>query len=175
MAMIGKQNWNDQSNDELNKQINRELNASLTYNLLACYFKRLDVGILKLSEYFEKASLEERTHANQLMDYQTMRGGIVSGIDTVSPLIVDFGLTTSNDIVRSFEIALKMEKSINESLLKLHKIAEDNNDPQFSDYLEGNYLNEQVEAIAELSRHISVLRSFEENRYGLVDYVNNNF
>ena len=46
---------------------------------------------------------------------------------------------------------------------------------QFSDYLEGNYLNEQVEAIAELSRHISVLRSFEDNRFGLVDYVNNNF
>lgn len=173
--MIGKQNWEDVSITELNKQINNELDASLTYNLISCYFRRLDIGLLKLAEYFNKLSLEERTHANQLMDYQTTRGGIVSNINSVTPLINDLGLTNNNDIIRSFEIALEMEKSINESLLKLHQIAEDNNDAHFSDYLEGNFLNEQVEAIAELARHISVLKSFGDNRYGLVDYVNNNF
>ena len=108
------------------------------------------------------------------MDYQTMRGGIVSNINEVKPLIVDFGLTNSNDIVRSFEIALKMEESINESLLKLHQISEDNNDPHFSDFLEGNFLNEQVEAIAEIARHISVLKTFGDNKYELIDYVNRN-
>lgn len=170
--MIGKQNWNDKSINELNKQINRELNASLTYNLMSCYFRRLDIGILKLAEYFNKASLEERTHANQLMDYQTMRGGIVSNIQTVSLLISDFGLNNKNDIIKSFEIALKMEQTINNSLLELHKIAEETNDPHFSDYLEGNFLNEQVEAIAELARIISVLKTFGDNKYELIDYVN---
>ena len=172
--MIGRQNWSDECVSALNKQINNELNASFTYHLISCYFRRLDVGLEKLAEYFNKASLEERTHANQLMDYQTMRGGTVTNLTNITSIVEDLELFTTNDIIKSLEIALEMEKSINLSLLKLHKIAENNNDAQFSDYLEGNYLNEQVEAIAELSKVISVLKSFGDNRYGIVDYVNDN-
>ena len=80
-----------------------------------------------------------------------MRGGIVK----LSNLcIMDINLEKPNDILESFEIALNLEKSINEKLLNLHK-AEESGDPQFSDYIEGNYLNEQ-EAISEISKIISV-------------------
>ena len=36
-------------------------------------------------------------------------------------------------------------------LLELHKTASDYNDPQLCDFLEGNFLNEQVKSIYELS------------------------
>ena len=40
----------------------------------------------------------------------------------------------------------------------MHKIAGEHNDAQFTDFLEGNYLNEQVEAIKELADHCTTLR-----------------
>lgn len=47
----------------------------------------------------------------------------------------------------SSEFTLALEKEVNKALLNLHSFAEQNNDPQFCDYLEGNFLNEQVEGI----------------------------
>ena len=70
----------------------------------------------------------------------------------------------------SFNIALELEKSINQKLIDLHRVAEDSNDAQFSDYIEGNFLNEQVEAISEISKIISVLNRFQEINmlYGII-------
>ena len=136
-----RQNWSIESEKELNKQISREYEASLSYHVLSNYFNRDDIGLHKLVEYFNKASLEEREHANKLMDYQNLRGGIVE-IHGIKPAQVN--LEKPNDIIDAFKIALKMEKDINQHLLDLHKVAERENDPQFCDYLEGEFLKEQV-------------------------------
>ena len=42
------------------------------------------------------------------------------------------------------EVALQMEKDINVSLLSLNKVAEEQNDPQMSDYITSEFLAEQV-------------------------------
>jgi ferritin heavy chain len=42
------------------------------------------------------------------------------------------------------ELALCLEKLTNEKLLALHKVAEEANDPQMTDFIEGNFLEEQV-------------------------------
>ena len=68
-----RQNWSIESEKELNKQISREYEASLSYHVLSNYFNRDDIGLHKLVEYFNKASLEEREHANKLMDYQNIQ------------------------------------------------------------------------------------------------------
>lgn len=47
---------------------------------------------------------------------------------------------------------------MNESLLKLHEIADRNGDAQMTDFIEGNYLTEQVEAIKQLSDHITNIK-----------------
>lgn len=49
------------------------------------------------------------------------------------------------------EITLQMEKDVNASLLNLHKIAEENNDPNMTDFIEGEFLSEQVEAIKDVA------------------------
>ena len=161
-----RQNWSKECEDKLNDQINREYQASLSYHVISTYFNRDDIGLQKLVDYFNKASLEEREHADKLMNYQNMRGGVVR-IESIKPSKIELGLP--NDILGAFTKALEMEKEINQHLLDLHKIAE--NDPQFCDYLEGEFLKEQVEAISELSKIISVIERFNGDQHAIWNYI----
>ena len=52
---------------------------------------------------------------------------------------------------------LHLEKSVNQSLLELHKLATDRNDPHLCDFIGTHYLNEQVKSIKELGDHVSNL------------------
>lgn len=56
------------------------------------------------------------------------------------------------------EIALCFEKLVNEKLLKLHGVATRNNDPQLADFIETEFLAEQVEAIKKMSEYVAQLR-----------------
>jgi len=47
---------------------------------------------------------------------------------------------------------------VNQVLLELHKVATAHNDPHLTDFLEGEYLKEQVESIKELSGYITQLK-----------------
>ncbi|KFO22398.1 Ferritin heavy chain [Fukomys damarensis] len=40
--------------------------------------------------------------------------------------------------------ALHLEKSVNQSLLELHKLATDKNDPHLCDFIKAHYLDEQA-------------------------------
>ena len=62
---------------------------------------------------------------------------------------------------------------MNRQLIKLHKIAEECCDAQFSDFLEGEFLKEQVEAIADLSRVVSQLNLIGDDGHGIWALVNN--
>ena len=52
---------------------------------------------------------------------------------------------------------LHLEKSVNQSLLELHKLATDRNDPHLCDFIGTHYLNEQVKSNKELSDHATNL------------------
>ena len=60
--------------------------------------------------------------------------------------------------LEAMQTALALEKSVNQSLLDLHNLADSKGDPQFSDFIEGNYLTEQVEAIKQISDYITQLK-----------------
>merc|ERR1712109_227437 len=70
----------------------------------------------------------------KLMEYQTKRGGRVVFQDIAKP-------TTT------MEAALELEKTVNQSLLDIHKVAGDKGDGHLCDFLESEYLTEQVEGI----------------------------
>ena len=61
----------------INEQINIEYTISYVYHSLYNFFDRDNVGLPGLAAFFKSASEEERGHAEQLMDYQTRRGGRV--------------------------------------------------------------------------------------------------
>ena len=163
-----RQNWTQSCEDSLNKQINMEYYASHYYHLLYTFFKRDNVALGNIANFFKKSSEEEREHAEKLMDYQVTRGGVVqfTGVDKIE-LYLNAGSKDFDYVLKSFEKALELEKSVNESLLNLHKTADENNDPQFADFLEGNYLNEQVEANYELSKYITQLEMIGNNGFGI--------
>merc|ERR1712002_1377352 len=141
-----KQNFHSETESLINKQINMELYASYVYLSLSAYFARDDIALHGFSKRFREASHEEREHAEKLIDYQNTRGGRVVFRDIAKPSADEWG-----SALEAVEATLQLERSVNESLLAMHKAADQQNDAQFTDFLEGEFLKEQVEAIKEIA------------------------
>jgi len=71
------QSYKKPTNDRIIAQITRELQASYIYQAYASYFQRADVALPGIQKFFAAASLEEREHAQMLIDYINQRGGHV--------------------------------------------------------------------------------------------------
>jgi len=160
-----RQNFHADCEEAINRQINMELYASYVYMSMAFYFDRDDVAFKNIKKYFLKASEEEREHAMKFMDYQNMRGGRVVLSPIAKPAKDEWGT-----IAEAFSTALGLEKDVNQSLLDIHKLAGERNDPQFCDFLETHYLEEQVKAIKELSDHLT---NIERVGTGLGEFIFN--
>lgn len=148
-----RQNYHEECEAGVNKQINLELYASYVYQSMSFYFDRDDVALPGFSKYFKKASDEEREHAEKLMKFQNQRGGriMLQAIQKPERDEWESGLV-------AMQAALALEKNVNQSLLDLHALSDSHGDAQFSDFIEANYLTEQVEAIKELSDHVTNLK-----------------
>ena len=164
--------WSEKCADKLNEQINMELQASYIYHYLFTYFNRNTVGFRNIADFFNKCSLEEREHAHMFIEYQNKRSGIVEFKEIVKPNI-DFDDETFT-MLRAFEVALELEHEVYLSLLELHKTAEEANDPQFADFIEGEFLKEQIDAMDELKVYISQLNSIGNDGHGIWNF-NENF
>jgi len=145
MSLI-RQNYAEESEAAVNKQINMELYASYVYMSMAYHFDRDDVALDGFHKFFKHQSDEEREHAEKLMKYQNSRGGRIVLQDIKSPAV------EWDSHVKALEDALALERKVNESLLKLHKVAGDNTDPHLCDFLEEEFLDEQVKSINEISK-----------------------
>jgi ferritin heavy chain len=150
MASQIRQNYHEESEAGINKQINMEMYASYVYMSMATYYDRDDIALPGFSKFFKENSHEEREHAEKLIKYQNKRGGRVVFNPIDKPPKDEWG--TGLD---GLQAALELEKSVNQALLDLHKIASNHNDPQMCDFLESEYLEEQVESIKKLGEYIT--------------------
>ncbi|NP_001191661.1 soma ferritin [Aplysia californica] len=148
-----RQNYHSESEAGVNRQINMELYASYTYQSMSFYFDRDDVALPGFSKFFKKSSDEEREHAEKLMKFQNKRGGRVVLQDIKKPDRDEWGTG-----LEAMQVALQLEKSVNQSLLDLHKVCSNHEDAQMADFLESEYLAEQVDAIKEIGDHITQLK-----------------
>lgn len=148
-----RQNYHAECEAGINKQINLELYASYVYQSMAFYFDRDDVALKGFSNFFKKSSEEEREHAEKLMKYQNKRGGRIVLQNIQKPDRDEWGTG-----LEAMTVALSLEKNVNQSLLDLHKLGDTHGDAQFCDFLESNYLEEQVEAIKQLSDYVTNLK-----------------
>ena len=153
MSTVIRQNFHDETEAALNKQINMELYASQVYQSMGFYFDRHDVALPGFSKFFRHNSDEEREHAEKFMSYLNKRGGRVVYQDVKKPEKQEW-----TNGLEALEAALALEKEVNQSLLALHSIGDKHKDAHFCDFLESNYLNEQVEAINELGAMITKLK-----------------
>jgi len=148
-----KQNFHSETESLINKQINMELYASYVYLSMSTYFAREDIALHGFAKRFREASHEEREHAEKLIDYQNMRGGRVVFKEIAKPSADEWG-----SALEATEATLELEKTVNASLLAMHKAADERNDAQFTDFLEGEYLKEQVEASKEIADLITKMK-----------------
>merc|ERR1711890_92958 len=148
-----RQNYHQDSEALINKQINTELYASYVYLSMSAYFARDDIALHGFANRFRAASAEEKDHAEKLIDYQIMRGGRVSFQAIAKPNVEDWGTA-----IEAVQASLGLEKTVNESLLAMHKVAAEHDDAQMTDFIEGTYLKEQVEAIKEIGDLITQMR-----------------
>ncbi|XP_015593019.1 soma ferritin [Cephus cinctus] len=156
MSLV-KQNFDSECEEAINKQINLELYASYTYLSMAYHFDRSDVALPGLHEYFKKASDEERNHAMKFLEYQNKRGGTIHLADIKNP-----GKGTWGTAKEAMTEALNLEKMVNQSLLDLHGIASNHNDANLMDFLETEFLQEQVDSMKEIADHVTNLERVGE-------------
>ncbi|KAG5402661.1 hypothetical protein IGI04_008780 [Brassica rapa subsp. trilocularis] len=156
-ASLARQRYADSCEAAINEQINVEYNVSYVYHSMYAYFDRDNVALKGLAKFFKESSDEEREHAEKFMEYQNKRGGRVTLHPIVSP-ISDFEHAEKGDALYAMELALSLEKLTNEKLLNLHRVASENNDPQLADFVESEFLGEQIEAIKKISDFITQLR-----------------
>eukprot|EP00976_Prorocentrum_cordatum_P072894 1180881-Prorocentrum_minimum.AAC.2 len=154
---FARQHYHPACEAALNDQINTEYNVSYIYHAMYAYFDRDNVALYGLAKYFKEASVEEREHAEMMMQYQNLRGGRVKLQSIIMPDL-EFGNTEKGDALYAMELTLSLEKLNNEKLLALHKVAEECDDPQMTDYVEGTFLEDQVQAIKSVSEMVSQLR-----------------
>lgn len=140
----------------INEQINHEYTMSYVYHAAASYFNRDNVALPGFRDFFKAASLEERTHAQQLMDYQATRGGRVK-LATITAPEMDYSHEEKGDALHAMETALAMERLNLQYLYNLHEVAEKNNDGQFADFVEV-MLEEQVGGVKEHADFVAKLR-----------------
>lgn len=148
-----RQNFHAESEAGVNRQVNMELYASYCYQSMSFYFDRDDVALPGFAKFFKKMSDEEREHAEKLMKFQNKRGGRVVLQDIKKPDRDEWG--TGLD---AMQVALGLEKSVNQALLDLHQVADSHKDAQMTDFLEGQYLQEQVDSIKEIGDMITNLK-----------------
>merc|ERR1712090_8022 len=144
MSAVSKirQNFHEEREAMINKQINMEFYASYVYLSMGSYFNREDQALHGFGKHFMEESGEERKHGIKLMEYQTKRGGRVVFQDIAKPSSMEWGSPAD-----AMEAALELEKTVNQSLLDLHKCADSKGDAHLCDFLEAEYLGEQVDGI----------------------------
>merc|ERR1712080_591865 len=114
----------------INKQINMEFYASYVYLSMGSYFNRQDQALHGFGKHFMGESEEERKHGSKLMEYQTKGGGVVFQ-DIAKPSSMEWGSPAG-----AMGAALELEKTVNQSLLDLHKCADSKGDAHLCDFLE---------------------------------------
>ncbi|KAH1214428.1 Ferritin-3, chloroplastic [Glycine max] len=130
-ASLARQMYTDQCEAALNAQINVEYSVSYVYHAMYAYFDRDNVALKGLA----KVQLQ-----SMLMPFS------------------EFDHSEKGDALYAMELALSLERLNNEKLLNLHSLANENNDVQFVDFLESEFLVGQVEDIKKISEYVAQLR-----------------
>ncbi|CAL8285058.1 unnamed protein product [Merluccius merluccius] len=168
MQSAVRQNYHSDTEADVNKLINVKLTASYTYLALGMYFDRDDVALPKFSQYFLERSSKEQEHAEELLQYQNMRGGraVLQTISKPSREEWKGGL-------QALSFSLDYQKTLNSSVLDLHRRANEHKDPHLCDFLEQHFLSDSHDVIKQLGDYIGSLGRLcaAEGQGGMGEYL----
>ena len=89
----------------------------------------------------------------KLMEYQTKHGGKVAFQDIAKPNSSEWSTP-----LQAMEAALELEKTVNQSLLDLHKARDGKGDAHLCDFLEAEFLGGKVDGIKEIGDMITKIK-----------------
>ncbi|XP_075461728.1 ferritin light chain, oocyte isoform-like [Ascaphus truei] len=159
-------NYHQDSEAGVNRVVNIQLHASYVYLSVGHYFDRDDVALAKFSKFFREQSEKKREQSEGFLKFQNKRGGRVVLQDIKKPEADEWGNGT-----QAMEYVLKLEKTVNQALLDLHKVAVDTADPHMCDFLESEYLEKEVMLIKKLGDHLTNLRRVKAAEVGMGEYL----
>lgn len=147
----------------INQQIAQEYEASALYDMMHAYYDRAQVALPGFAHFFRKASDEEREHARALIGYMNRRGGRAKMTRTASapffePACSDSIGDVSSAALHGMCTAVDIETANYESLLQLHRVAEEDGDVCLADFVGEHLLREQVIAIDDQTRRTMQLK-----------------
>ena len=154
-------NYSEACEGGVNEQINLEFTAMYTYLSLSYYYDRADVALPNFAKYFKKCADEKFEHAQKFMKFQNNRGGKIILKAIEKPTKDEWGRGIDGMLA-----ALVLERMINKALLGLRAQCDQNNDYEMADFIESNFLHEQVGAIKELTGHVTNLQRVREEGHG---------
>ncbi|XP_076869089.1 ferritin, heavy subunit [Brachyhypopomus gauderio] len=152
MQSAVKHNLHSESEAAINKLINIKLTASYTHLALGMYFDKDSVALPNFSHFFLERSEKESEQAERLLEYQNSRGGRVLLQNVSKPSREDW-----KSGLDALSFSLEYQKSLNNSLLDVHRVAGTHMDPHLCDFLETHFLPDSHEIIKKLGDHISSL------------------
>ncbi|XP_041033438.1 ferritin, middle subunit-like [Carcharodon carcharias] len=160
------QNYHPDCEVAVNNQINMELTASYLYLSMVSFFDQDDVSLNHFSQFFKHQSEEKQEHVEKLIKFQSQRGGYILFKDVKKPERDEWG-----NSLQAMQVALDLEKNVNQSLLDLHQLATTETDPHLCDFLERHFLDEQVKTIKQLGDYITNLKRLGAPENGMGEYL----
>ncbi|KAJ7327239.1 hypothetical protein JRQ81_016998 [Phrynocephalus forsythii] len=166
MASQVRQNFHVDCEAAVNRLVNLKLHASYVFLSMSYHFDRDDVALSHVAKFLKEKSKEKTEHAEKFLRYQNKRGGRALLQDIKKPEKEEWG-----NSLEALQSALDLEKKVNQALLDLHKLAMEKGDPHLCDFLESEYLEEQVKAIKQLGDHLTNLRRLGLPASGMGEYL----
>lgn len=167
-SSLGRMHYSENCEAQVNHQINAEFSLSYAYLAMATYFARDTVGLKGFSQHFYAASEEERKHGQQLMEFQSMRGGKVK-LETILEPETEFGNTEKSAALHALEISLAFEKMNYDNLLSLRKAAESDGDVVLVGLVE-DMLRHQANDVKKAADLVSNLRLLGHSGSGILHF-----
>jgi ferritin len=146
----------------MNDQVGREFGASQQYIAIAVYY---DAETLpQLAQHFYRQAVEERNHALMIVQYL---------LDANEPVVIPgvaAPTTTFAGPIAPVELALEQEKSVTDDIVRLTKLAREEEDLIGEQFLHW-FLQEQREEVASMSTLLSVLERAADNLLLVEEYL----
>jgi len=149
---------------QMRAQIQEEINASMKYLAMAAHFSRDTVNRPGFAKLFFEAASEEREHAIKLIDYLLMRGELVSNVSKLIRMSINVPTISWKSGAAALSDALEVEASVTKKIRGVIAVCDNPNDGSgftdyhLSDYLTGEFLEEQYKGQKDLADKLSQLQ-----------------
>ncbi|CAM2100950.1 unnamed protein product [Caretta caretta] len=162
----------------VNCVVNKELYVSCVHQSMSCYFDGAVVVLRYVTQFLKEKSYEAKEHTERVLSPHNKRGGRVvlqeghqvclvwQGKGEWKPERDEWG-----NSLEALQCDLQLEKTVNQALLDLQKLAMEKSDSCLCDFPDSEYLEKQVKAIKQLGDHLTNLKHLGVPQNAMGEYL----